>query len=493
MPSDGIGEPTRRADTAPRRLHPLTLLFEALDEGQTLALPALLGGVWAGGGHMARMAGWVLMFLVIPSVLWAVAEYVAFRYGLAGEDLVLDYGVWRRHHRVIPLARVQTIDVRQSALQRLLGVAEVHVETAGGDTTEAVLSVLDVREAEALRTELLSRRVAAEAEPAAGSPPTVVARLSPRDLALAGATSNEAGVIAAVLVGVAELVYQFRVPLPLPGIDLRTLLFERSAADLVRIAVPLGVAVLLLAWVLSIAGALLNYRGFTLERAGNELRKRYGALSRREANIPLERVQAVRVEESLLRRPLGLAALKIETAGAAPGQGQHRGVEAFLPLARVRDVPRLVAAVLEDLDFGALRFQPVHPRARLRAFARYSLPLLALAAGLAVAFGPAWLWLLALEPLVYGAAHLHVRHLGYAVADGYVALRAGFLTRTTWIVPERRIQTLHLRETRLQRRLGLATLGVDTAAGEATVVDLGAEEAGGLFAGLAESASRVRP
>ena len=142
MPSDGTAEPTRPIKAAPRRLHPLTLLFEALDEGQALALPALLGGMWAGGGHMARVAGWVLVLLVIPSVLGAIAEYFAFRYALAGSDLVVDSGVWRRHHRVIPLARVQTIDVRQSALQRLFGVAEVHVETAGGDSTEDRKSVV---------------------------------------------------------------------------------------------------------------------------------------------------------------------------------------------------------------------------------------------------------------------------------------------------------------------------------------------------------------
>jgi putative membrane protein len=441
---------------------------------------------------MGRVAGWVLVLLVIPSVLWAVAEYFAYRYGLTGEELVLDYGVLRRDHRVLPLARVQSIDVRQSALQRLFGVAELHVETAGGETTEAVLSVLGIREAEALRTELLSRRTAVEAEPAAGSPPTVLARLSTGDLVLAGGTSNEAGIIAALLIGAVELIYEFRVPVPLPGVDLRALIFERPVADVVRTTVVLGVAVVLLAWIFSIAGALLHYRGFTLERTRNELHKRYGALSRRETSIPLERVQAVRIEESLLRRQLGLAALKIETAGAAPGQGAHRGVEAYLPLARTHQVPGLVAAVFEDLAYGSLEFRPVHPLARLHALVRYSAPLLALAAGLTVGFGTRWLWLLALGPLVYLAAHAHTRNLGYAAAPGYVALRGGFFTRTTWIVPKRRVQTLHLRETPFQRRHGLATLGVDTAAGEASVMDLRSEEARALIADLTHVATNPR-
>ena len=489
MPSDARPGPFEAASPAPRRLHPLTLLFEAFDEAGALLVPAVVGGAWAGGGHMARMAGWMLLLLVVPSALWAVAEYLTFRYRLTGEGLVLDQGVLRRRHRVIPMARVQSIDVRQSALQRLLGVAELHVETAGGEAAEAVLSVLSAPEAEALRAELLSQRGAAE--PGVAAAPNVLARLSARDLAMAGATSNEAGVIAALLIGAVELAYQFGVPLPIPGVDLRALA-ARPLMDLAP-AIAAGAAVVFaLAWIFSIAGALLTYYGFSLERTRDELHKRYGALARRGASVPLGRVQAVRVRESLLRRPLGLAALQIETAGAAPGQGQHRGVEAFLPLARIGEVPRLITAVFEDLDFAALHFRPVHPRARIHTFVRYSVPLLGLAALLAVLIGPGWLWLALLLPLLYGAAHLHVRHLGYAVAPGYVALRAGFLTRTTWIIPERRIQTLHVYESRLQRRLGLATLGVDTAAGEAAAVDLGAPEAGAILSELAKSASRVR-
>ena len=482
---------SERPDAGLRRLHPLTLLFAALKEGQALALPALLGGIWAGGGHMARMAAWVLVLLVIPSVLWGLAEYLAFRYGLAGDDLVVDQGVWRRQHRVLPLERVQTVDVRQNALHRLLGVAELRVETAGGETTEAVLSVLDARRAEAFRVALLSRRAAAErpaesgAGSAAGSAPVVLARLSARDLALAGATANEAGVIAALLAGAVELAYQFRVPIPWARLDVRSLIAERTAADLARVGAVVGVTVLLVAWALSVAGALLTYRGFTLERVGGELRKRYGALSRREVSVPLGRVQAARIEESLLRRALGLVALRIETAGAAPGEGEHRGAEFYLPLASSRDVPRLIAAVFEGLEYGVLRFRPVHPRARRRALIRYSAPVLVLAAAAAFAFGGAWLWLLALEPFAFIAARAHTRHLGYAVAPGYVALRAGFLTRTTWVVPERRVQTVHVRESPLQRRYGLATLGVDTAAGEAMVPDLDARQAWALLARLA--------
>ncbi|MEW5926078.1 MAG: PH domain-containing protein [Gemmatimonadota bacterium] len=465
-------------------LHPLTLLFAALDEGRALALPALAGGAWAAGGHMARMLVWVLVLLVIPAVIWAVAAYLAFRYQVTGASLVLDSGVWRRQHRVIPLARVQNIDLKQSALQRVLGVAEVHVETAGGDSSEAALSVLGIREAEALRAHLSALRV--EAANVEEQERTLVARLSTRDLLLTGATANEAGIIAALLIGAAQLASELQLDLPLPGVDWPALVLEQSTGALVRGVVVVGLALLLLAWAFSVLGAVLNYAGFTLERAGPELHKRYGSLVRREATVPLERVQVIRIEESLLRRPLGLAAFKIETAATAPGKGQHRGAEAFLPLARATEASRLVAEVFEGIDYDTLQFRPVDPLARRRAFVRYSLALLVLTTPLVAFAGARGLWALALLPAAYAAAHLHYRSLGYAVSAGFIAARGGWLNRVTWVIPLRRVQTLHESATVFQRRHGLATVVVDTAAGGARVPNLRAEAARELLDHLAE-------
>jgi putative membrane protein len=477
----------------PRRLHPLTLLFAALDEGQAFALPAILGGAWAADGHMARMLGWIVILLVVPSVLWAVAEYLRFRYVVTGASLVVDSGVWRREHRVIPLARIQNIDLRRNLLQRMLGVAEFHVETAGGESSEAALSVLGIRDAEALRTQLLALRAGAEESQIPRRSP--VAKLSTWDLLLAGATANEAGVIAAVLIGAVELAYEFRITLPLPGLDWRALIFEQSTAELVTGAAVVLFVLLLLGWGFSVLGAVLNYSGFTLERTGSELHKRYGSLVRREATVPLERVQVIRVEESLLRRPLGLVALKIETAATAPGGGQHRGVEAFVPLAQASDAGRLVAEVFSALDYDALGFQPVNPWARRHAFGRYAFVLLVISAALVAMIGAEGLWGLASLPVAYAAAHLHYRSLGYTISEGFLVARGGWLNRITWVVPLRKVQTLHESATLLQRRHGLASLVVDTAAGGARVPDLPAQTVRNLLEqlgrGLAASAHRV--
>ena len=522
------------SDAPARRLHPLTLVFAGGAVARQLIFPALVGGISIGDGELDRAIPWVLALLAVPVLVTAAVRYASFSFHLSTDELVIRSGVLSRKHRVIPLTRVQNVEVRQGALQRLFGVAELRVETAGssGGEPEAVLSVLARDEAQSLRAAVLAGRRASAPAPPPSAPsieaidgaeagvaadpsipvaepvaaPVPLVRLTTGDVMLAGATANEAGVIIALALGALQLLDD----LPVPWLE-RIHPFEwveRAGGEVAGPAlVAVGVAALLmvmvLGWLISIVGAVVRYHGFTLAREGRDLRKRYGLLTVTETSVPLERVQAVRVEESLFRRRLGLASLMIETAGAAPGQvvessqgTNHRGAEAFVPLARRSEVARLVRGVFGDFDLDGVAFRPVHPRSRRRAVVRWALilavPALAIACAAWRAESPAWLAALApLVPLPWWIARRQYQNRGWALSQGYVLARSGVLNRVTWIIPEHKLQTLHVHQTPLQRRHGLATLVVDTAAGgrQAHVPDLGAERAGALLAELTE---RVR-
>lgn len=473
-----------RSDRAPlvrpalRRLHPFALVAEVFRVARGWFVPAVVVGASMGGRHMGRFIAWGLLFLAVVSLLSAVAEYLALRFELRDDEIVLYSGILSRRERVMPLTRMQNVEVRQNAVQRLFNVAEVRVETASGNSDDLVPLVLGKREADRLCELLLAHRVAissridSQGTSAHGPSGTLLARLSPRELVLAGATANEAGVIAAVLAGALSLAYRLPLDLPRPWLEPRTLLDAAPGSGVVGMVLAVAFSLLLLAWLFSIGGALIRYWGFALERSGDELRKQHGLFDRRDVTIPLARVQTLRTEESLLRRLAGLASLKIETAGSHPDEAQRRRTEALLPVARRRDVPRLVSSVFEDVEFDSLCFRPVNGYARRRVFVRYSTFLALLAVGASALLTPMALWLLALMPLGYLAAGVHHRHLGYALPPGYVVVRGGCLNRITWVLPRRKIQTLHLEESPFQRRRGLATVVVDTAGGAVRIPDL---------------------
>jgi putative membrane protein len=522
MPSEG------------HRLHGFTVVTRGLRLGRQLLLPAVLGGASVGDG-LGAVVQWTVVILAIPSFALAVAQWVAFRYRLDDDELVIDSGVLSRRRRIIPLARIQNVDLSQSALERVARVAELKLETAsGGSETEAALSVLALRKARTLRDELLARRARAlegagradvdlagpdrddgtdlaavsgrgrlpggqaSAQPAGETAAPAAAeellRLGLGDLAIAGATSNEAGLIAAGLATALEVLDDL-------GALARVNAWLQSAVEqgaglgatgAVVVGGGLVLGFLVLGWLVSIVATVVRFYGFTLTREGEDLRREYGLLSRHHSTVPLKRVQAVRIEETLLRRPFGLAALKIETAGASPRQRENArggGAEAYVPITRRRDVARLVRAVFDDARFEGVEMHPVAPVSRRRSFLRLAAPvvLATAVAAFLVPWGVALAGLLLPAWIVAGAQY---RARAWARPEGYAIVRAGVLTRTNAVIPVRKIQTLHARETPFQRRWGLATVMIDTAGGgrAARAVDLHHGTAQELMLELADTA-----
>jgi putative membrane protein len=107
------------------------------------------------------------------------------------------------------------------------------------------------------------------------------------------------------------------------------------------------------------------------------------------------------------------------------------------------------------------------------------------------------LWPLALLPLVYFISVANYRNLGYALSERYFCARRGWAGRSTSIVPIDKIQAVEVSQSPFDRRLGLATLRVDTAGqaytgGGPHIGNLPLGEARALAGALAHRASATR-
>src|SRR5699024_9243343 len=123
-------------------------------------------------------------------------------------------GIIFRQERAIPYQRIQTVDLEEAPLDRLLGVSRMKVETAGGASGSQVeLNAVKRADALALRERLLGARRQSEAHaaseqaaPAGGRVSSIraedgelVRALSLGELLLAGATSGTIGPALAIL------------------------------------------------------------------------------------------------------------------------------------------------------------------------------------------------------------------------------------------------------------------------------------------------------
>ena len=307
-----------------RHLHPVAMLIGAVS-----TLRRWIGGLVIPGIFLLMSQGFslrtVVLFLLAVIVvatlaaLWGFLSWRATTYVVTGNSFRLNRGVFQKSERTIPLDHVQSVDTVQGVIQRAFGVYEVRIETAGGGASEpdASLSALDRTAAQSLRREIEgSQRERVEESEG----PTVLRRLSTRDLLIAGATSGQIGVAFSLIAVGSQFFDDFLAD------DFVRRLIETLAPNwlmVVLIFVPVG---LLLAWFLAIAGTVLAYASFTLSREGDFLYIKRGLLERREATIPLSRIQAIRVTEGVLRQPFGLAAVRVESAG----YGEDSGVSTML-------------------------------------------------------------------------------------------------------------------------------------------------------------------
>jgi len=103
-----------------------------------------------------------------------------------------------------------------------------------------------------------------------------------------------------------------------------------------------------------------------------------------------------------------------------------------------------------------------------------------------------WTWIVALVPgalLAWALALRRYRVLAWALHAGHLISRTGVLHRRLTIVPESKIQWVGLTQSPFQRRLGIASATVATAAGAAHIVDLAEETAVELQRSLSSAAS----
>ena len=453
-----------------RRLHPLSPFFELILLGKQFLVPLVLLVV-ANRGDGGQFVP------AIPVAIGAVAgflKWLRFTYTLDGDRLVIDEGVFTRKQRIVPLDRIQQVEMISKLRHRLLGVTVLRVDTAGGGgSAEVDLSVVSVAEAARLRTVLLPEGApAAPGVDAAGAaierpgaavegPPLV--HLGVGELAVAGMTGAEMAVMLTILFWFLQLADD------LPGSTLRDLGEGVTAPTSIGGFVAAG-AVLVVVWFgLAATASVLKHFGFTMRHVGDDLRVARGLFDRREGSMPVHRIQAVRVQAVLVRRLIGRVAVGLQSAGGAAGSSG--GVSRIdVPILDKAELPGLLAELLPAAPPEESSYVPAPAAARRRAIVRRVVPALVVA-GVLVALRPLAGSVVAAVALVGIAAlagELAYRGLAHAYARDLVLARAGGLARETVIVPVAKAQSTRLRTTPFQRRAGLATLYVDVAGKGAT-------------------------
>lgn len=280
------------------------------------------------------------------------------------------------------------------------------------------------------------------------------------------------------------------------------------AGSMIASTVGIAAVVVAVLWLLSALITCVNYGGFRARRRDNRIEMERGLLQHTFQGVDIDRVQAVVIKQTFIRRLIGYCEISISRIDAAENsessqQGSlvQSGV-VIHPFVKLNRVSEILAGIIPEYSDLPTQSTPVAPVALRRAIVRRCLwqgsgfwlavcvALMQIA--LNVAVGPAALaeafemplmaGQIALDVINKGAIALYVlavvltaisgigaflwfRESSFAYNERFMQISLGGYARQTTSFPRQKIQYAFTRTNPFQRMAHTATINVRTAAG----------------------------
>ena len=444
-------------------------------------------------GHAASVAALTAAGFIVFATGRALLRYWHFRFQLGADRIRIRQGVLKKSATDIQFDRIQGIDIQRSALFRMLGFATVRFGTAGTTSDEGVLPAVPDALAESLRRRIEGRGAASSPASAASSSPAPASgsaqpllRLGIGDMVRIGLTDPKPPIV--LLAGLATsgrgLLEAYSDALQPSAVETRDAYVAVFAplGETAAVAVAIGVLALVVAvllFALSCTIALLRFGGFQLLLDGTALRTRHGLLTRKEVTVERSKIQQVKLSQGPLLHWLGRCRLHaLPAGGAAPSANPDAAQARMLrvPIAPPAAIEPFGAYAFGDEGRGlsplprAHPFQPVSKHyIRARTMQAGVLPAVLATLALAPFAGVASLLCLAWPACVALLSWQRWRRLGYWHDGRGMVKRAGFFGHSTDVFLLRKVQSVSVTQSPLQRRKSLARLTLRLASGDVAV------------------------
>ncbi|WP_145328800.1 PH domain-containing protein [Paenibacillus xylanexedens] len=445
----------------------------------------------------ARIIFYIGISIALISIIW---KWFTTRYAADEKAFHIYTGAFSRTRRTIPYTKVQNVSRHTSFLHRLFGVTSIRFETGiKGDDATFLLQVVSVSEAERLEKQvalhlsevqatvegimddernvqdeksLLAERDI-ETEEQAGSDVSANAndnangikgklehvvhyRSTRKDVFKASFTSLSFLVLIPILGSLYSTVKDF---FPDETVTESLVLswleswWVTSLIILLLILISVG---------LGIVRTFVKYGDFQITSDDKRIYITKGMLEKTSFSIQKDRVQAVKITQSLMKRMLGLAEVELTTAGSLGEASQE--INTLYPFLPVREAYRIIEEMLPSY----------HVTEEMQRLPQKALWLRVLK--------PNWLWIIVTGVLAYFKPVLfsmeqswwmisllllvcittcrvvNFYHTRYALNDQFIQFRSGALTSTLFLSKREKVIEIKITRHPLQRKLGLASI-----------------------------------
>lgn len=166
--------------------------------------------------------------------------------------------------------------------------------------------------------------------------------------------------------------------------------------------------------------------------------------------MPLSRIQAIRVEQSIIRHLFGYVTVYIESAGGSVTNNESINIM-LLPLIKKSKLKKYIEECLPEYTID-VELTGAPRRSAKRYMLRTSLISLPIIGGLSYFHFPWGLFSFALLPLTIYWGYLSYLAAGWNISNKQLVLRHRIISTTTFYLPRNRIQDINITQTIFQKK-----------------------------------------
>lgn len=390
--------------TKPMRQSKFAVIAMVMQTAKDLLLPFVFV-MLQGQRNIGQQALWTGGFLLI-ALVFGVVKWFFFTYELTPHEITVHQGVFVKRRTHVPFERVQTLTKTQPFIFQPFEVFQVRIETSGKADDQLTFNALTPAQIATIeRYRQVAQTTSVGTTTTAQPQASATYQIDQRALIRYALTSfGSLGIIGVILTLLSEVSNHLPESV-MAGLDHwlsgGSLMFYAMLTAVV-IFVGIGVAFLKI---------YNQYYGFTLTRVGQHLAISRGLLTKHTMQLRTTRVQAIQLEQSLLRRALRLVTVSVFLASAVKSDKNEAHQTVLMPVIQTAEATQVLRPFLPTLPLPALQPVKTVPHA-LRYQIQYAL----------------W-WGLGILSLVLGSYWLLASHWHWhnGVSDAVMLVVAGVL------------------------------------------------------------------
>jgi len=448
-----------------KRYHPFLMLFDAWKLAKNTFFLFLFLFVIKAGSHsiFIRYGRYLLLVGVGMAFIHIIIKWCTNKYVLDERSFHLYKGIFNKTERTIPYSKIQNVNRHTSLFHRIFHVTSISFET-GITSDDAAVTFEVVSQSEAERMEGIVHQNEKDMPLSEGvegkNDHNRVIHFQPtkRDIIKASFTSlSPLALIPLILTFYSNVDEFFNLKGKTEGV------FSYIISSW-WIVISVFVFLILVSVVFGMTRTFLKYGKYEISSDEDRIYINKGVLDKTAFSIAKEKVQAIQIEQSIIKRLFGLAEVKLTSAGSLSLGEETLEINSLYPFLPVQRAYEIISEILPAYEI-------THKMKRLpkkSLWIRY--------------FTPSWIWIIATAALIYwkpallgiekawwmlsaallllviAARWLDFLHTKYILNNRFIQLQSGILATSLFLSKRDKVIEVKVSRNIFQKWLGLASI-----------------------------------